>query len=388
MLLKEVSKRLKTIMREDDLVARLGGDEFAVILSELTSKKEAVLVAEKIQNMMKKPFMLQGKNYEITASIGIVSFEEGNYLSAISLVKNADIAMYAAKDRGRNKIQVFDNQLQSLYEKMTTLEEELKEAVNNRDFFLVYQPIFKIENREIKTAKIIGVEALLRWKKKNGEIISPAVFIPLLEKTNLIVSLGEWILDAACKQLKSWIVKKVVDQSFFKVAINISYIQLQNENFFSKVMSILKSNEISPKNIVLELTETVLMEDPNRTSEVIKRFHTQGVDFSIDDFGTGYSSLGYLKELPIRNLKIDRAFIRDVATNPSDAIIVKTIINLADNLYLNVIAEGVELKEQLDFLVKEACTSMQGFYLQVPVEGVEVAQLLSANTKGFDFNRE
>lgn len=374
-LLVEVSMRIQSCVREADTVARLGGDEFVILLEEIDDHAEnaslkVAQIAEKIRTSLTMPYQLKGNEYHSSTSIG-VSLYRGNEESVEVLLKQADMAMYQAKDSGRNAVCFFNPMMQILVETRAALEVDLRQAIFNQQLHLYYQ--IQVGNDQ----RPIGAEALVRWHHPVRGIVSPAQFIPIAEESNLILDVGNWVLDTACRQLAEW--TKSTQARDLLLAVNISAKQFQQDDFVENVASILRSHGVEASRLKLELTESVVLND---VTDVVAKMHALkalGVNLSMDDFGTGYSSLSYLKRLPLDQIKIDQSFVRDIVTDQNDAIMVKTIIDLARNFRLNVIAEGVETEAQLDFLQKNGCMAYQGYYFSKPVPIDEFDTLLVSN---------
>lgn len=367
-LLTMVSKRLKACLKSSDFIARLGGDEFAVMLSEIQNQEEAAKIAKNIINTISADYILEGQNIRIGASIGIDIYPS-SATSAEKLILNSDVAMYHAKVSGKNNYQFFSKILDDKYRQLLSLENSLKFALEKDELYLTYQPIYDLQKMEL-----VGLEALIVWDNPQFGHISPSIFITIAERTGLISTIGRWILDTAFKDYSTWPLNKYKN---FKFAINISSFQIINENFIEIVTNLMKEYKIAPNLIEFELTETVIMSyfsEPFK--DTIKQLHNDGISISIDDFGTGYSSLIRLKHLPINTLKIETSFVQEAIANPNSAIIVTCLIALGKNLGLNVIAEGIETKEQLDFLIKNGCPQGQGFFLGKPTTAKNISQLL------------
>ncbi|HEY6240405.1 MAG TPA: EAL domain-containing protein, partial [Burkholderiales bacterium] len=350
-LLREAARRLRSCIRSSDTVGRLGGDEFAAILSELGRPADAGQVARKIIDVFKRPFDLDGKETYVTASVGITLYPADSD-SAEALVVNADAAMYRAKEQGRNNYQYFTKDMNERAIRRVQMEAELRRALERDEFLLFYQP-----KADLATGKICGFEALLRWQQPEKGIVLPGTFIPVLEETGLIVQTGEWVLRTTCAQIKAW------QKSGLKVppiSVNLSARQFEQKNLIDLVRQILRDTEVDPSLIEFEITESLLMKDPEGAARTLHDLKESGVRLSVDDFGTGYSSLAYLKRFPIDTLKIDRTFIHDLTTDADDATLTRAIINLAQNLRLKVVAEGVETEAQLAFLCSNGCDEMQG----------------------------
>jgi diguanylate cyclase (GGDEF)-like protein len=365
-LLKQVAARLGECVRSGDTVARLSGDEFAVVLSGMAKADDAGMVAQKVVNALAAPFELDGHQAYISASIG-VSLYPGDGDQVDTLLKNADTAMYRAKQQGRNGYQFYLPEMNERLMERLQLETKLRGALDRGEFRLHYQPKVSLD-----TGAISGFEALLRWQQ--GErLVSPADFIPILEDTGLIVPVGEWVLRGVCEQIRQWQERGIAARP---VAINLSTRQFQHKNLVLMVAQILRETGVAPDLLELELTESLLMSDAKEAAEMLHELKSLGVRLSIDDFGTGYSSLAYLKRFPLDTLKIDREFIRDTVTDPDDATLTLTIINLAHSMRLKVVAEGVETGAQLDFLRRNGCDEMQGYYFARPMPAEECLQAL------------
>ncbi len=366
-LLKAVAERLKECVRPGDTIARLGGDEFTVVLANVAHVDDMARVARKLIDSFARPFSVEGRELFTTTSIGITlyPFDERE---AEGLLKNADTAMYHAKERGRNTFQYFTAELNVRAERRLKIETALRQALERNELSLHYQP-----QVDLKSGRLTGMEALARWKHPELGNVSPVEFIPVAEETGFIVPLGEWVLREACRQIKAW-----HDTGFSKlqVAVNLSGKQLRQKDFPDRVREILQETKLESRYLDLELTESLLTVDTEETADIMHTLHDTGVSFSVDDFGTGYSSLAYLKRFPIDVLKIDRSFVRDIASDPNDVAIVKTVIAMAHTLGMRVIAEGVETREQLEFLRKQGCDGSQGYYCSMPLSAEEFSELL------------
>jgi len=363
-LLQATAERLKECCRRDrDTVARRGGDEFIILLPDLDTTREAVNVAQKILNAFSKPFIVGDHEIFVGTSIGISVFPDDGTDSE-TLIKNSDMAMYRAKEQGRNRYCLFNKSMNDEAAQRLTLENSLRKALQRGEFFLNYQPEMDVQN-----GRIIGFEALVRWQHPEMGLILPKEFIYLAEETGLIVPLGEWVLRSACAQNKAW---QDADLPSVRVAVNLSPRELQRVNMVEIVEQVLFETNLDPQWLELEVTEGCMINDLATTSNTLQRLSNLGVHISIDDFGTGYSSLSYIKKLPINTLKIDQSFVNDITTNSDDAAIATAIIGMAQSLRLNVIAEGVEAKEQIDFLSSQNCRGMQGYYFSKPLSADEV----------------
>ncbi len=367
LLLKKVAERLEGSVRETDTVARIGGDEFGIILEGLTEAQDAALVARKIIDKLVQPFVLDGHEVFVTTSIGIAVYPSSN---GDSLLTDADSAMYCAKEQGRNTYRFHTPEMNAQVRERLNMESKLRRALDQEEFLLYYQP-----QVDLTTGMIVGTEALLRWQHPELGLVSPGKFIPVLEDIGMIVRVGEWVLQTACRQSKAW------QRDGFpplRMAVNISARQFSRRDLIDTVAGVLTETGLDPNYLELEITESLLMEDIKANSRLLDELKTsvEGLRVSIDDFGTGYSSLSYLKTFPIDLLKIDQSFIRDITTNSDDAAITTTIIVLAHNLRLKVIAEGVETEEQMTYLREKGCDEAQGFYFSRPLPADEFTKLL------------
>ena len=361
-LLIQVSERLQSVLRKNDTASRLGGDEFVVLLplheecAEGAADK-AINVAEKIRVLLNKPYPLQNNEQTFSCSLGVAIFSREND-EASHVLQQADTAMYISKDRGKNCISFYHSSMQEAADKRLLLENELRLAIKNQQFTIFYQP------QVDALGKVISAEALIRWIHPEKGLISPSEFIPIAEETSLILPIGNLVLNEVCQQINEWTL------SGFKlnyIAINVSSRQFKQQDFIGIVSKAIADNGISADKLTLELTESIVADDINDTAQKMNALKALGIKISIDDFGTGYSSLSYLKQLPLDQLKIDQSFVRDISIDPDDAIIVETIINMANNLGLNVIAEGVETEEQRLFLKEKGCKTFQGYLFAHPM---------------------
>ena len=362
-LLIEVALRLQSQVREEDTVARLGGDEFVVLFEELSANaeeatKRVAQIAEKLRVALSTPYILNGHKHHSSPSIGVSLFC-GNEETVDALLKRADMAMYQAKEAGRNAVRFFDPVMQLAVETRVTLEADLRFAVLNRQLEMHYQ-IQVCEGH-----RPLGAEVLLRWMHPERGMIMPGQFIPLAEESSLITEIGDWVLDAACRQLSLW--SQTPQLCTLSLAVNVSAQQFHQHDFVPKVTALTRLHNINPALLKLELTENVILNDVDDVVAKMRVLKELGVKLSMDDFGTGYSSLSYLKQLPLDQLKIDRSFVRDIATDSNDAVMVQTIIDMAQNFRIEVIAEGVETEEQLQFLKRKGCWAYQGYLFGKPV---------------------
>ena len=366
LLLTAVASRLTASRREDDTVARLGGDEFIVSLPDIAGAAEAETVAARILADLAKPFAISGHELHADASIGIALYPRDGH-SPETLMRNADTAMYHAKDSGRANYQFFSAQMTERVNRRLSTETNLRRALERGEFILHYQPLVNLA-----TGRIEGAEALLRWPQEDDRIVSPAEFIPIAEDTGLIVPLGEWVLLEALAQARAW----QTQWPELRIAVNLSARQFRQENLIDMIERALGDSGLAPSLLELELTEGMLMHNVEEAVRILRRLDEIGVRLAIDDFGTGYSSLSYLKRFPIHTLKIDRSFVRDISTDPDDAAIVTAIVAMAGSLNLQVTAEGVETDEQAAFLRSLACDRAQGFHFGRPMPAAEFAALL------------
>ncbi|MFA7281354.1 MAG: EAL domain-containing protein [Sterolibacterium sp.] len=363
LLLQQVAQRLTGCVREGDTVSRLGGDEFVVMLEDLSASArdaatQAETVGEKILARLNQAYQLASYEHRSTPSIGVTLFV-GHQGNIDELLKRADMAMYQAKAAGRNTLRFFDPEMQSIVTKRAALEADLHEAVWKNQFLLYYQA------QVIGEGVLTGAEALLRWRHPERGMVSPADFIPLAEETGLILPLGHWVLQTACQQLAIW--ARQPEMAHLTVAVNVSARQFSLSNFVEEVLAIIEHNGANPQRLKLELTEGLLVDDVEDIISKMTALKVRGVGFSMDDFGTGYSSLSYLKRLPLDQLKIDQGFVRNILTDPNDAAIAKMVVALAESMGLTVIAEGVEIEAQRNFLAHHGCHAYQGYLFSRPL---------------------
>lgn len=364
-LLVKLTQRLGSSVRAGDTVARFGGDEFAILLDDIASEQDIAHVAKKILSSLAPVFHIEKRELFVTASIGVSIFPSDGEDSE-ALLRNADVAMYRAKDLGRNNFQFYSSEMSARAFERLSLENSLRYALKRNEFFLAYQPQY-----DARSGKPVGVEALLRWQHPELGLVMPNDFVMLLEETGLIVPVGEWVLQEACRQAKAWHDGGIN----LKIAVNLSGRQFNDPDFLECVQRILNESKIKPELLELELTESLLMRNASMTIHALDTLKNMGVRLAIDDFGTGYSSLSYLRRFPIRTLKIDRSFVRDVIKDPDDTAIATAIIVMAQSLYLEVVAEGVETEEQLIFLQSLDCHLIQGFYFSAAVSATAIEAL-------------
>lgn len=366
-LLQTASERLTKCLRENDTIARWGGDEFILLLPQINSKQDAAKVATRLLEVLQPAFDIEGHQLYISCSIGIAVYPNDGK-NPETLLKNADVALYRAKEQGRNNYQLYSPTMNSKASELLILENSLHTALEKQEFLIYYQPQINTTNGDITR-----MEALIRWQHPTLGLIPPKQFIPLAEDTGLIIPIGEWVLKTACAQNKAW---QNAGFPKIRVAVNLSARQFQQPNLVKTVRQILKETQLDPIYLELEITETTAMRDANFTSSILNELRAMGVHLSMDDFGTGYASLSYLKKFPFHTIKIDRTFIKEITNNRHDAAIVKAIIDLAHNLNLTVVAEGVETQAQKDILQKLHCQEMQGFFFCKPLETFDATNFL------------
>ena len=372
-ILFEVAGRLKESVQEKDTVSRQSGDEFAILINDCGNVSMVALIAERLLASIRRPLLLDGHDIALSACIGISIYpEDGDDVEA--LLKNADTALHAAKAVGRDSYRFFEAEMNSVIGERLRLEHDLRQALARRELFLDYQPQY-----DAGDGRMLGVEALLRWRHPQQGLISPASFIPIAEETGLIVSIGEWVLDEACRQNAAWL---AAGCGPLVVAVNLSALQITQAGLSATVSAALRRHALPPALLELEITESVLMRDTDRALEVLSDLRRIGIKVSIDDFGTGYSSLNYLKRLPLDKLKIDRSFIRDLPRDANDVAITQAIIAISSKLGLAVIAEGVETREQFEFLRNNGCNQIQGFYFSRPRPPQEIIDEFRGGTPG------
>ena len=372
LLLGQVAERLVGCVREGDTVARFGGDEFVVMLENLSAdRNEAATqtrtVGEKILATLNAPYFLEARSHHSTSSIGATLFAD-HHDAIDELLKQADLAMYQAKAAGRNVMRFFDQGMQAVVNARADLEADLRRAIQGEEFLLHYQP------QVDRDGHLTGAEALVRWRHPARGMVPPGEFIPVAEETGLILPLGHWVLETACKQLVTWAARP--GMADVTLAVNVSARQFRHPDFVSQVLAVIENCGADPRRLKLEITESLLLDDVEDVITKMTELQEIGIGFSLDDFGTGYSSLAYLKRLPLDQLKIDQSFVRDVLTDPNDAAIARTIVALAQSLGLSVIAEGVETEAQRNLLASVGCLAYQGYLFGRPGPATDVEQLL------------
>lgn len=373
-LLQSVAARLTGCVRSTDTVSRQGGDEFVVLLSEVKHAADAGNMARKILTALTACHALEGSDLYVTASIGVSTYPEDGDDAEI-LLKNADTAMYQAKEKGRNNYQFFKKEMNLRAVNRQSLEGGLRDALQNHQFVLHYQP--KIS---LTTGAISGVEALIRWLHPHLGLLPPLEFLPIAEDCGLIVPIGRWVLGEACRQVQEW---TIAGLRFVPVAVNVSSLEFRSEGFLDNVRTILRIAGLNPRYLELELTETVLMQHAESTLTVLRALKSIGVRLAVDDFGTGYSSLSYLKRFPIDCLKIDQSFVRDITSGSDDVPIVRAVITMAKSLRQQVVGEGVETEAQMRFLQTHGCDEAQGYYFSMPLAAEHFAKLLKPHMRSF-----
>jgi len=359
LLLQEASKRLSDCIRTGDTVARLGGDEFTIIMPNLDEPKNAPLLAQRVLDALSEPFSLGGHETFVSGSIGITVFPD-DAKDAQTLLKNADAAMYLAKEKGKANYQFFTSDMNNQVQERLVVKTGLTKALESQEFKLLYQPKLDLLNN-----RIIGAEALMRWESPELGLVSPVKFIPILEETGMVIEVGAWAIRKACEQHLQWLEQGIPP---IKIAVNLSARQLRDTSFVDIVKSALKDYGLPPSALEIEITESMIMSDARVIVAALEELHDFGINISMDDFGTGYSSLSYLKRFPIDTIKIDRSFVSDIHNSHDDAEIIHTIINMGQNLNRRIIAEGVEMKEQLDILKEFNCDEIQGYFFSKPLE--------------------
>lgn len=375
LLLVESALRLLACVRSVDTVARLGGDEFVILLEELVNPSDYLLVANRILKNLAMPSSLEGHKVFVSVSMGIV-LNHARYERSDDIMRDADIAMYSSKKHGRNRFEVFDPIMLIGVMTRLELETDLRKALENQEFIVHYQPILDMEKHQI-----VSFEALVRWQHPTRGLTQPADFIPTAEEIGLIVPIGYWVLDEACRQIRDWQIQFPADPPL-TINVNLSTRQCAQTDLVQKIVNILKKNNLDPGSLKLELTESLIMEDSAATSAILSELREKGIQVQIDDFGTGYSSLGHLHKLPIDTLKIDRTFISQLGNGGNGLEIVRTILALAHGLGMKVIAEGVETDDQLSKLQSLNCEYVQGFLFAKPVNSLEASILLGKPSLG------
>jgi diguanylate cyclase len=369
-LLSSIANRLVGSVRNSDTISRQGGDEFVILLSSVAHAADAAFSAQKLLTVAGMPHRVEEHDLQVTLSVGISIYPDDG-TDAETLVRNADIAMLNAKDNGRNNYQFFRPAMNEHALERQSIEGSLRHALDRGEFVLHYQP-----KLDLATETLTGAEALIRWRQPERGIVFPLDFIPIAEQCGYIVPIGRWVLREACRQRRNWLDAHL---AAIPIAINISAVELRSNNFVEHVRAILQETELEPQYIEFELTETAFMQDSQSTIAVLRALKDMGIQLTLDDFGTGYSSLSYLKRFPINALKIDKSFVRGVCTDSDDSKLVSAVINLGRSFHLQVIAEGVETREQFIALQALNCGEGQGYFFQKPVAADEFSKLLRAD---------
>ena len=366
-LLQSVARRLLACVRSSDTVSRQGGDEFVILLSDVAHVRDASVTADKVLRALRAPFRVDQHELHVTGSIGIVTYPDDG-ADAEALIKNADFAMYHAKDNGRDRRQFFRSDMNARAVERQSLETDLRHAIERRELVLHYQP-----NINLTTGAIVGVEALVRWRHRERGLVLPEEFIPIAEECGLIVPIGRWLLREACRQSRSW---RDAGLAPISLAINVSAVELHSADFVDEVRSILAETRLESRYLELEVTETFLLQDTEAMTMVLRALKAVGVQLALDDFGTGYSSLSFLRMFPIDAVKIDQSFVRGIRIDSDDAGIVDAVISMGKSLHLRIIAEGVETRQQLEFLRAHGCSEAQGYYFSRPLPAEDCTRLL------------
>ena len=368
-LLKAAAMRVRETVRNEDTVARFGGDEFTIIVYNIERSDDAVLVATKLLDNLRRPFTVGSREIVVTGSIGI-SFYPEDGADAESLVKNADTAMYRAKEHGRDRQQLYAAEMNARAVEKLELETALRRALSEQQLTVYYQPLFDVEH-----GRVYGMEALLRWNHPQLGVLNPSRFIPVAEASGLIVPIGRWVIAESCRQAKRWQMEEGLN---LVVSVNLSARQFQHAELVSDIVAALAEAELESRYLEVEVTETVAVLDVEHTARVLQQLKDLGVRVSIDDFGTGYSSLSYLRQFPVDTIKLDRSFVRDV-TEPQEGAIVSSVISMAHSLNMKVMAEGVENETQMDFLKAHRCDRLQGFFYSVPLSNTSLTRFIDEN---------
>lgn len=370
-VLRRVAERLSNCIRRSDLVARLGGDEFVILVQDVSDEIVPARIAEKVLQTLSQPFLLDGQQYRVTASLGLALFPKDGHEPEL-LIQQADIAMYRAKSEGRNRYYFYTEGMNQGIGERLELENRLRESAERGNFALAFQP-----QLDLAFGDVVGVEALVRWPQPDGSLVSPDRFVPLAEETGLIVPIGDWVLRAACAEACTW---GRPGRSGPGVSVNVSTVQLRGQILADSVESALRETGLEPGRLTLELTESAVMEPEGRTLATLERLRATGVRIAIDDFGTGYSSLAALRTLPADELKIDRSFVTGMVEDMADAAITQSVVTMAGALGLSVVAEGIETADQGELLLRQGCYRMQGYFFAKPCAGAELREQLSLAT--------
>ena len=367
LLLTKVAQRLKNVIDRNDTLARFGGDEFAILHTSLTNSDCTIALCTKLLASLAQPFFLYGKKVHCDAKIGITTYPFDG-ITVEQLIQNADTAVYQAKQQNLNTYQFYSPTIARQLKRILDIKEKLRYALVNQEFSIYYQPRI-----EIASNRLVGIEALLRWYNPELGWVSPTEFIPIAEESNLIIPIGKWVLYNACLQNKQWQQRELPP---LKISVNLSACQFKQENLVETIKNILIKTELDATYLELEITESIFIEDSDRAIAILGELKNQGISIALDDFGTGYSSLSYLQKLPLNTLKVDRCFVNNIASNPDDRAISKAIVALAKSLELNITAEGVETKTQLQYLQDRGCHEAQGFYFSKPLSTKAIEDFL------------
>ncbi|WP_414753269.1 putative bifunctional diguanylate cyclase/phosphodiesterase [Anabaena sp. CCY 9910] len=368
LLLRAVAQRLTSCLAQKDTLAYLSGDEFAIVRLDIHSIESIIKLSQLLLTALSKPFIIQGNHIHITASIGITINQPDNLYDVDQLLQQAHVALYQAKQQGRSQHQFYSPEINAQLQERLALENELHGALQRNEIVVYYQPIIDLQTRQIT-----GVEALVRWQHPTRGLVSPAKFIPIAEANGLIVEIGEWVLRTACLQNRAW---QLAGLPPIRMSVNLSSRQFEESNLVELVGEIIQESGLHPSYLELEVTESSLMADIQRSVTILKQLRELGVWLALDDFGTGYSSLNYLKRFPVNMLKIDRSFVQDVCSNPDSAAVTNAIIALAKSLQLKITAEGIETQQQLSYLQKRGCQEGQGYYFGIPAPANEITEIL------------
>jgi predicted signal transduction protein with EAL and GGDEF domain len=371
-LIKACAERLSGVLREDDAVARFGGDEFVLVVENLSKSSDAAVVAEKVLACCAEPFVIDGRELNVTASIGVSVYPEDG-TDAETLLKNADTAMYRAKDKGRGGHEFYAAQMNAQGTERLMLESGLRRALERNELELHYQP-----KMDLRTQRIVGVEALMRWRHPVLGMVSPAQFIPIAEETGLIVPMGLWALRTACAEARDWQSRGLPP---VQMSVNLSVRQFASDSLIEDIATTLHDTGLNPELLELEITESVMMKNPENTALLLQQIRKLGVGLAIDDFGTGYSSLSYLKRFPLTTVKIDRSFVNDLSQDTDSQALADGIVTLAHGLRMKVVAEGVETAEQLAYLRAHGCDEIQGYWLCKPMPAEDVCAFMARHLR-------
>ncbi|MGM0414748.1 MAG: putative bifunctional diguanylate cyclase/phosphodiesterase [Bacillota bacterium] len=369
-LLLKIKEKLIKVLPEDYNLFHFGGDEFGILYSQSETEKSEMNLVNRIMKIFEEPIKINNNFIYSSASLGIVTYPD-QAKNGAEIIKNGEIAMYNAKENGKKNYKFYEKDMDKKIKDYLQLEKELKQAIKNEEFELFYQPLFDLENDKITT-----LEALIRWKKPDGSYVSPVDFIPFAEETGLITEIGSWVFKEACRQKREWLEKGL---NSFSISINISAKELDAANFYDNLVKQLNNNNLDCSKMEIEITESDVMNNLNKNIKILEKLRSLGIKVSLDDFGTGYSSLNYLRKMPIDNIKIDRSFINNISTNQKERKILSSIIELSKIIGLDVTVEGIENKEQLQFIKDKKCDRAQGYLLARPAPAAEIENFLISN---------